>query len=125
MNALDRNLLTKGAAIFQQVCAGCHGLDGKGIALGSNDMVAPPLSRSKRINGDKETAIRILLHGLSGPIDGKTYPDIMPAMGHNDDEWLAAVLSYVRNDMYNKAPIIRPEEVTQIRNTYRKKNTGP
>ncbi|MDQ4140704.1 MAG: cytochrome C, partial [Bacteroidota bacterium] len=55
LTPLDRRLLTKGAAIFQQVCAACHGQDGKGIALGSNDMVAPPLSRSKRVNGEKAT----------------------------------------------------------------------
>ncbi len=115
LSPADRALLTKGAVIFQQVCASCHGQDGKGIALGSNDMVAPPLSRSKRVTGEKAIAIRILLHGLSGPVEGKTYPDVMPAMGHNDDEWIAAVLSYVRNDMYNKAPIIKPEEVKEIR----------
>jgi len=115
LTAYDRNLVTKGAVIFQQICASCHGQDGKGIALGSNDMVAPPLSRSKRITGDKAVAVRILLHGLTGPVEGKTYPDVMPAMGHNTDEWIAAVLSYVRNDMYNKAPIIKPEEVKEIR----------
>ncbi|PSR52837.1 hypothetical protein AHMF7605_04505 [Adhaeribacter arboris] len=115
LTPLDRALLTKESVIFQQVCVACYGQDGKGIALGSNDMVAPPLSRLKRINGDKATVIRILLNGLSGPVEGKTYPDVMPAMGHNDDEWIAAVLSYVRNDMYNKAPIIRPEEVKEIR----------
>ncbi|RDC63216.1 DUF7133 domain-containing protein [Adhaeribacter pallidiroseus] len=115
LSSYDRNLLTKGAVIFQQVCASCHGQDGKGIALGSNDMVAPPLSRSKRVNGEKANIIRILLHGLSGPVEGKTYPDVMPAMGHNEDEWIAAVLSYVRNDMYNKAPIVKPEEVKEIR----------
>jgi len=115
LTAYDRNLLVKGAVIFQQVCASCHGQDGKGIALGSNDMVAPPLSRSKRITGENAVAIRILLHGLSGPVEGKIYPDVMPAMGHNSDEWIAAVLSYVRNDMYNKAPIVKPEEVKAIR----------
>ncbi|QNF35218.1 c-type cytochrome [Adhaeribacter swui] len=115
LSPTNRALLTKGAVIFQQVCAACHGQDGKGIALGSNDMVAPPLSRSKRVNGEKANLIRILLHGLSGPVEGKTYPDVMPAMGHNDDEWIAAVLSYVRNDMYNKAPLIQPEEVKVIR----------
>ena len=90
------NLVLAGANTFKTLCTGCHGPDGKGLALGGSSMVAPPLFGSKRVVGDKDALIRILLHGLSGPVDEKMYPDVMPAMGANTDEWIASVLSYVR-----------------------------
>ena len=34
---------------------------------------------------------------MSGPVGGKTYDAQMVPMGMNDDEWIAAVASYVRN----------------------------
>ncbi len=94
-DAPDRNRILAGATIYKSLCATCHGPDGKGLATGGG-MVAPPLVGSRRVGGETGPLVRILLHGLSGPVDGKSYPDVMPAMGANDDEWLASVLSYVR-----------------------------
>ena len=78
-------------------------------------MVAPPLAAQPRVNRDEKVLIRILLHGLSGPIDGNNYPDVMPAQGSNDDAWIASVISYIRNDMGNKASVVTPGEVKKIR----------
>ncbi len=96
LETADRNRVLAGANTFKTLCATCHGPDGKGLAVGGSSMVAPPLFASKRVVGDKDALIKILLHGLSGPVDEKTYPDVMPAMGANDDEWIASVLSYIR-----------------------------
>lgn len=115
LNELDKKLVTNGQPIFQQLCGTCHGADGKGMSIGGSNMVAPPLAGSKRVAGKKETLIRILLHGLNGPVDGKTYPDMMPPMQANSDEWIASVLSYVRSSMGNKASTIRPDEVKKVR----------
>jgi hypothetical protein len=52
---------------------------------------------------------------LSGPVDGKRYPDIMPSMEANDDEWVASVLSYVRYAFGGDASAIRPEHVHDVR----------
>ncbi|MFD2999657.1 HEAT repeat domain-containing protein [Pontibacter toksunensis] len=114
----DRVLITKGAVIYKQLCATCHGPDGKGRQLGGGQMPAPPLAGSPRLQGtDRIMPIEIMLHGLKGPIDGKEYPDIMPSMAGQSDEWIAAVLSYVRNssDLGNNASVIKPEEVKQVR----------
>jgi glucose/arabinose dehydrogenase/mono/diheme cytochrome c family protein len=92
----DRKLVMGGASTFKTLCATCHGPDGKGLAVGGSSMVAPPLFGSKRIVGDKDVLIKILLHGLHGPVDEKNYPDVMPSMAANDDEWIASVLSYIR-----------------------------
>ncbi|GAB3734010.1 DUF7133 domain-containing protein [Spirosoma lituiforme] len=92
----DRKMVLAGANTFKTLCASCHGPDGKGLAVGGSSMVAPPLFASKRVVGDKDVLIKILLNGLSGPVDEKTYPDVMPSMAANDDEWIASVLSYIR-----------------------------
>ncbi|WP_316791152.1 c-type cytochrome [Pedobacter frigoris] len=111
----DQKLINRGALIFNQLCATCHGADGKGVAVGGKSMVAPPLANSASIAGDPVKLIKTLLHGLSGPVNGKTYPDIMPALGVNDDEYIASVLSYIRNDIGNKASMIKPADVKKIR----------
>lgn len=82
LSPADRTLVTRGSTIFKQLCASCHGRDGRGITVaGSNEMPAPPLAGSPRVKGDKILNIQLLLNGLKGPVDGKTYPDIMPSMG--------------------------------------------
>ena len=68
----SRELISKGAIIFRQLCATCHGIDGKGVLNKENKMLAPPLYGSKRVaSDDRDVVIRILLHGLSGPVDGQ------------------------------------------------------
>ncbi len=113
----ERELVTKGAVIYKQLCTNCHGPEGKGIQVGER-MPAPPLAGSPRLRGsDRILPIEIMLHGLKGPIDGKVYPDMMPSMAGQSDEWIAAVLSYVRNssDLGNNSSVITPEEVKKVR----------
>lgn len=101
----DRELILHGAAIFKSLCASCHGADGKGLAIGGSSMAAPPLVGSQRLAFlEKKTAARIVLDGLAGPIDGKTYSSIMPPMEANSDEWVASVLSYIRYEFGGRAP---------------------
>ena len=82
----------------------------------------------RRLIGQKDTTIMILLHGLTGPVNGKTYPVDMPSMGSNNDQWIASVLSYLRYDlgMTNRSfgpmspqflsrILVKPEEVKKIR----------
>lgn len=80
-------------------------------------MPAPPLAGSPRVRGDKILLTQLVLNGMKGPVDGKTYTDMMPAMGSNDDKWIASVLSYVRNssELGNKASVVTPKEVAAIR----------
>ncbi len=111
MSKPEKELLRKGAVIFGQVCSTCHGTDGKGTA----SLVAPPLAAQQRVNGNQDVLVKILLSGLSGPIDGKNYPDVMPGQGNNNNEWIASVLSYIRNDMGNKATVIDSNTVKKIR----------
>jgi mono/diheme cytochrome c family protein/glucose/arabinose dehydrogenase len=122
LNELDKKLVTNGQAIFQQLCVTCHGNDGKGLSIGGSGLAAPSLVGSKRITGNKDNLIKILLHGLTGPVDGKDYPNVMPGMQANDDEWIASVLSYVRANMGNKASAIRPDDVKKVRSENSKRD---
>jgi hypothetical protein len=72
---------------------------------------------SPRVKGDKILLIQLLLNGLKGPVDGKTYPDIMASMASNDDQWIASVLSFIRNSaiLGNISSTVRPEEVKKVR----------
>jgi len=122
LKTTERNMIVAGAGIFKSLCASCHGPEGKGIPTAGSGMPAPPLVGSKRLAiAEKNTAIRILLHGLTGPVDGKTYPSVMPSMSANNDRWMASILSFIRYEMQpagtkkDIAAIVRPEEVMKIR----------
>jgi putative membrane-bound dehydrogenase-like protein len=111
-------LLDQGATIYAQLCSSCHGPDGKGlIPPGQPAPLAPPLIGAKFLLGPKEAPIRVLLHGLTGDIDGKSYPTgLMAPLGQpQDDQWVAAVLSYVRGEWSNNASLIKPSDVAKIR----------
>ncbi|WP_164714280.1 DUF7133 domain-containing protein [Chitinophaga rhizosphaerae] len=114
----DRAVVLRGRQTFQQVCATCHGDNGKGVSIGGAPMAAPPLANSKRA-ANRDALVAVLLHGLTGPIDGKTYPDVMAPLGvANSDAWVADVLSYVH---YRFRPsgsgfaMISPDDVKKIR----------
>jgi glucose/arabinose dehydrogenase/mono/diheme cytochrome c family protein len=123
----ERKMILAGAATFSSLCVTCHGPAGKGIAVaGTSDFAAPPLTSStKRLAGDKFNLVKIVLHGLTGPIDGKTYPSIMPSLGANSDEWVASVINYVRYEFGKVnsrrrptdtiAPFVTPAEVKLVR----------
>ncbi len=111
MSENEKELIFEGANIFRQSCAICHGSDGKGLAT----QVAPPLSGSPRVNGSKDILARIILHGLTGPVDNNTYPGMMAPQGSNDDEYIASVASYIRNSLGNNASVITEKEIRAIR----------
>lgn len=117
LSPADRELVSKGSVIYKQLCSNCHGADGKGVVIGSNPMPAPPLVGSARVSGDKIALVQLMLLGLQGPVDGKEYPNNMPPMAGQNDEWLASVLSYIRNssDLGNKSSVVTEAEVKEIR----------
>jgi mono/diheme cytochrome c family protein len=122
----DRKMVMNGAKIFQSLCVSCHGPEGVGLPT----KTAPALIGKFKLLEYKEGVIKIMLHGLKGPVDGITYPDQMPAMGSNDDEWIASVLNYVRYDLsmksfpnmhsgyINNFVMIQPGQVKKIREQF-------
>lgn len=101
-----------GKAIYDALCLTCHQADAKGLPG-----IYPPLTANDRITGEPRPLIRVVLHGLSGPlqVNGQTYGVMpMPPMGLNDQH-LADVLSYVRMSFGNNAPPVTPEQVAAER----------
>ena len=112
-------LFKKGREAYGQTCIACHAADGKGMPAPEHDgtTIAPPLAGSRKLLADKQLIARIVLHGLTGPNNGVTYPGQMASFKWATDEWLASILTYARNDWGNKAPAISPEDVAGVRNS--------
>jgi mono/diheme cytochrome c family protein len=110
--------LQRGQAVYRELCFSCHGLDGRGMPLEGaprGSTIAPPLAGAKDLLGAQDAPIYILLHGLSGPIENEQYQAQMVSMASNDDQWIADVISYVRNAFGNHAPIVTAAEVNRLR----------
>ena len=103
--------------MYNEFCAACHAPDGLGTVIEgrAGATMAPPLVSSTRVHGHRDYAIKTILHGMSGPIDGKTYPDVMVPMGTNTDEWIASVASYVRSGSGGSRWLVTPADVARVR----------
>lgn len=96
-------------------CATCHMPDGKGL-----DPAFPPLAASPWVSGDPQRLIKLTLHGMIGPFElkGKKFNGLVPMTpfgGMLKDDEIAAVLTYVRNNIGNKVPAVHAAEVTEVR----------
>lgn len=112
----EKNSLEKGRGIFNELCVQCHGNDGKGTPVGDGLVMAPPLSGSARVQSHPEYVIKTVMHGLEGPLDGKTFPaGIMVGNEEQSDEWIAAITSYIRTNLSNEASLVSPEDVKKVR----------
>jgi mono/diheme cytochrome c family protein/glucose/arabinose dehydrogenase len=110
----DQRLVFTGASNFSQLCATCHGSDGRGVS----SKLAPPLAGAELVKGDKDVLLKILLHGLKGPVNKIKYPDVMPAQNERNDEYIASVLSYIRIGLGNEMGhdgLVYPEDVADMR----------
>ena len=112
----QRAALERGGAIYGELCSICHGPDGRGTAgEGSGVMKAPSFVGSARVQGHQDYVIKAILHGLTGPLDGRTYSDVMVPMGSNRDDWVAAAASYLRMNFGNAASFVAPADVARVR----------
>jgi hypothetical protein len=76
--------------------------------------MAPPLSGSKTVvQGD--ALLRVLLQGLAGPVNGKTYEAQMVSMGTNTDEWIADIACCVRKAFGNQGALVTKDDVKKLR----------
>jgi len=102
-----------GKPVYIANCATCHQATGMGVPG-----AFPPLAGSEWVSGSEERIIRIVLHGLKGPITvaGNHYDNVMAPLGAVlKDEQIANVLSYVRSEWGNTSPEVEAETVSRIR----------
>lgn len=121
----QKDQMRRGQAIYQELCFTCHGLDGKGTAI---DGLPPGMTLAPSLAGSKTAVksdfiLRVLLHGLSGPVNGKTYQAQMIPMANNTDEWLADIATYVRKSFGNSGRFIDKNEVAKLRKEFTARTT--
>lgn len=112
-------VMERGEAIYKEVCFACHGDDGRGTAqpgAAPGTTMAPSLANSVRLQGHRDYVIKTLLHGMDGPIEGRSYAaGVMAPMGTNRDDWIAAIASYTRNSFGNVGTFVSPADVARVR----------
>jgi cytochrome c oxidase subunit 2 len=93
-------LMTKGEAVYDKICAACHQAGGVGIPG-----VFPPLAGSKIATGDRAAHLNIVLHGKPGTA--------MQAFGEQLNAVdLAAVITYERNAFGNNTgDVVQPSDI--------------
>lgn len=103
-----------GGKLYTANCVACHQANGKGVPG-----VFPPLSESEWVDAeDPGVMVRIVLHGIHGPItvEGTQYDGEMPHFQDKfSDEELAAVVSHVRTSFGNSASEVDAKLVAKVR----------
>jgi glucose/arabinose dehydrogenase/mono/diheme cytochrome c family protein len=104
---------SRGAKLYQQICAACHMPDGTGVSG-----MQPPLAGSAVVAGDPATLIRAVLHGPASVLatSRARYTNQMPpfAAAMNDTD-LADTLTFVRKAFGKGASPIAASDVARLR----------
>src|SRR6185295_9204504 len=112
LSPAELKMVEAGKANYEMVCLPCHQPHGLG-----QEGLAPPLAGSEWVSGSEQRLARILLHGLRGPIKvkGMAFELDMPALGVLDDEPIAALLTYIRNEWGHAFPAVSTNTIKQVR----------
>jgi mono/diheme cytochrome c family protein len=111
-------LAQQGKVVYGQ-CLGCHGAGGAG-APGQ----FPALAGAHWVNGSEKRLVAIILKGLTGPIEGKSYSGTMIAWeGSMPDKKIAAVATYIRQEWGNKGAEISEAKVAAARKEFSSRTT--
>jgi glucose/arabinose dehydrogenase/mono/diheme cytochrome c family protein len=104
---------SRGAQLYQQLCAACHMPDGNGVSS-----MQPPLVGSAVVSGNPATLIRVVLHGPAQvlPADRPKYANQMPpfAAASNDAD-LADTLTFIRRVFGKGASAVTAQQVAAQR----------
>ena len=117
LEAEEVALLNAGKKHFESLCATCHAPDGTGVVTPDGKMkMAPSFVNNPTVIGSKDVLAKVALQGISGPLRGQSYMGgYMMPLKTNDDDYIASVLTYIRNSFGNKAGMIKTEEVAKAR----------
>jgi mono/diheme cytochrome c family protein len=115
LDAAQQAVFAAGAGIYGARCAVCHQPNGRGM-----QGLAPPLRDSEWVLGPADRPVRIVLQGLSGPLQvgGEKWELEMPAQTGLGDAEVAAVLTFVRNVWGHRAGAVAVDVVAQQRKVH-------
>ncbi len=112
----ERAAVERGATAYAESCFACHGEDGRGAPMpGGRGLRAPALAGSPRLLGHRDYVAKVILHGLTGPVEGRSYAEVMPPMRASTDRWIADVASYIRNGFGNGSSVLSESDVARVR----------
>jgi glucose/arabinose dehydrogenase/mono/diheme cytochrome c family protein len=108
----EKRRFEAGRTMYEATCLACHQQHGLG-----QPGLAPPLVDAEWVSGSEQRLIRIVLHGLRGPIKvkGESFEMDMPALGVLDDEQIAAALTYIRREWGHAYDPVSPAAVKKVR----------
>jgi mono/diheme cytochrome c family protein len=116
LTAPESSAVERGATAYAESCFACHGEDGRGAPLpGGGGLRAPALAGSARVIGHRDYVIRTMLHGLTGPVDGRKYAEVMAPMAAASDASLADIASFIRNSFGNSASVVTEADIARVR----------
>jgi mono/diheme cytochrome c family protein len=97
---------------YETVCITCHQAEGQGIAG-----AFPPLAGSEWLLGNPEIPVRVVILGLTGPIEvkGTKFNSTMPPPPGLTDEKIAEAITYARSHFGNHGPKVDVELVKKER----------
>ncbi len=115
LSPLQLQAQQQGERYFLARCATCHGVEGLGITG-----LAPALAGSAWVTESTERLVRIVLHGLQGPIDvaGTTWNGVMPGHGavpELTDSVASGLLTYLHRAWGHTGRAVNPEFVAEVR----------
>jgi mono/diheme cytochrome c family protein len=105
--------IERGKKVYADQCLACHQVDGGGV-----QNMNPPLSKTKWVLGDKNELIKIVLKGMNTEVEinGDVYHNVMPPHETTmNNQQIADVLTYIRNNFGNKAKAITEADVKAVR----------
>jgi len=109
----DPEVHARGEAVYAKTCIACHGIDGLGVPE-----AFPPLDGSDWVTGDPALPVKIVLHGLMGPVTvgDSTINSVMAPLGPTlGDQEIADVVTFVRQRWSNDASPVDASLVGKVR----------
>jgi mono/diheme cytochrome c family protein len=111
----DSPAMLAGAAIYRDVCAGCHKIDGTGVPY-----LIPDLAGSAAVASRQPTSVvQVILHGAASVAtrEEPTGPQMPSYAWQLTDAQVAAVATYVRNSWGHAAGTVSDSTVRKMRNS--------
>lgn len=101
-----------GEELYAMHCLSCHQADGRGVPY-----FQPPLVGGEWVTGDPQTLAAFV---LSGGFDSASRTEsvnenVMPPFDYLDDETLAAILTFIREEFGGGAGPVTAEQVAKAR----------
>jgi aldose sugar dehydrogenase len=103
-----------GEQLYLAHCASCHLQDGAGM-----EGIVPPLTGSDWVAGSREGLIDMMLNGIPEDEKSGDFDWDMPVYSSLDDDEIAAILNYIREEFSTETDYFSPDDVEEVRNAGR------